>query len=58
LSISELAIKDLSGRLIQAQKPENKNSGQLDLSNLAAGTYLLTIISDDGRILTRKITRE
>lgn len=52
--IKEVAIIDLSGKVIKREK----SNGQVNVSNLAKGTYLAQAIYADGSIETTKVIKK
>ena len=48
-NILQVQLFDLSGKLIQNEKVNSKNSYILKTKNLASGVYLVTIITDKGK---------
>ena len=48
-NILQIQLFDLSGKLIQNEKVNSKNSYILKTKNLASGVYLVTIITDKGK---------
>lgn len=54
VDITELKVTDLIGRTLHSQRPDSGNQGgQLDISKLPAGTYLLVASSAQGPIVQR-----
>lgn len=48
-NILQVQLFDLSGKLIQIEKVNSKNSYVLKTKNLASGVYLITIVTDKGK---------
>lgn len=53
--ISSIIVYDLNGKQVQSSAP---NEGDIDLSALAAGTYMVTVKMETGRHLTRKVIKK
>ena len=49
LSITQIQLYDLTGKLIQEEKVNNQNSFTLKTNSLPSGSYLITIFSDKGK---------
>ena len=56
VNLERAAIFDLQGRLLQSYQPENIFL-EIDLSSFSSGTYLLTLIDDNGNVSSRKIVK-
>jgi hypothetical protein len=54
--IQQVVIRNLLGQVIQLVNVENTETS-LDLSQLMAGNYFITLKSADGRSATRKIVK-
>jgi len=52
-----LRISDINGRLILQERLDEFNRSELDISVLTAGTYILTILSEQKNLGTSKIIK-
>ena len=52
----EIVLQSLTGQLLLRQQPAA--TAPIDISRLAAGTYLLMVTTGDGQVLRRKVTKE
>jgi hypothetical protein len=52
----EVALHSLMGQQVLRQRQEG--AAPVDISRLAAGTYLLTVTTETGQVLRRKVTKE
>ncbi|MFL9844514.1 T9SS type A sorting domain-containing protein [Flavobacterium rhizosphaerae] len=56
IGINTLALTDINGRTVKAVNFEGISEAKLNISDLSAGVYMLTITSDNGT-LTKKIIK-
>ncbi|MCG8332152.1 MAG: PKD domain-containing protein [Chitinophagales bacterium] len=50
-------LMDVSGKVVQAQRPVDPNQIQLDMSGLASGIYTVQILGTEGVITTERIVK-
>jgi Pregnancy-associated plasma protein-A/Secretion system C-terminal sorting domain len=56
--ISKIMIASIEGKLIFEQKLNNETSFQFDLSNFTDGMYILTIETNEGKSIIKKLIKE
>ncbi len=56
ISISEITITDLNGRIVKTEKVNNISNVEINVSDLTTGMYLMKINSEKG-IITKKIIK-
>jgi hypothetical protein len=49
-SINSVSISDLNGRTVKSLKLNGEATSQINISDLAAGVYMMNISSDQGSI--------
>jgi len=55
---STITLMDISGKVVKEQKAGGSNRDQLELPSLISGTYLLKVISTEGKITTLKVNKQ
>ena len=53
-----IELRSLSGQLVRRWKVEGRVALRIDLPDLVAGTYLITLLTDDYQIVTKKLIVE
>lgn len=54
--VNGVEVADLNGRIVKTTKFENVSNAQINVSDLAAGVYMMTVSSDKGS-MTKKIIK-
>jgi len=55
---STIQLMDINGKIVKEQKAGGTNRDQLELPTLVSGTYLLKVISAEGKITTLKVNKQ
>lgn len=56
--ITNIDLFSMDGKKLASEKAVNKESFSLDISNFAKGNYVVTIQTDDGIIVSKKLIKE
>jgi len=54
---NRISVISIEGKKVYENRFENKNTFQLDISNFANGLYIVSVVSDDGKLYTVKLIK-
>lgn len=54
---NKISVISIEGKKVYENRFENKNTFQLDISNFANGLYIVSVVSDDGKLYTEKLIK-
>jgi len=54
---NKISVISIEGKKVYENRFENKNTFLLDISNFANGLYIVSVVSDDGKLYTEKLIK-